>query len=302
MKTAPITLARAFRLTAVAAAVGIALAGCATVQQSPSGAAEVRSKLDMLSADSQLAARAPVEIREAEAAVILAEQPVGRDVALGAHRVYLADRQVEIAMATAATRDAESQRSELSQARTDARLDFRTREADKARREATAAQEASGAVRAAAAAAAVDAASNAAELQRQIAALQAEATDRGLVLTLGDVLFATGRSDLKAGGTSSLDKLVVFLNEYPDRSVAIEGHTDDVGSVAMNQTLSEQRADSVKSYLLQSGIQPGRLLAAGMGETRPIADNQSATGRQQNRRVEVIIKNPPAAVPTASTN
>jgi outer membrane protein OmpA-like peptidoglycan-associated protein len=122
--------------------------------------------------------------------------------------------------------------------------------------------------------------------------VEAAAKDRGLVLTLGDVLFATGRSDLRPGGNSTLDKLVVFLNEYPDRNVLIEGHTDDVGSLEMNQTLSQHRADAVKLYLTQHGIQSKRVVASGMGETQPIADNLSASGRQQNRRVEVIIKNP----------
>jgi outer membrane protein OmpA-like peptidoglycan-associated protein len=221
---------------------------------------------------------------------------VGKDVALGEHRVYIADRKVEIAMATASTRYAEDQREGLSRARDQARLDARTREADAAHR-ATEASRASAAVAAAdAASEATDAASRAEELQRQIDVLQAEATDRGLVLTLGNVLFATGRAELKSGGTSSLDKLVAFLNEYPDRSVVIEGHTDDVGSADMNQALSQRRAESVKSYLMQQGIYSQRLTASGMGETHPVADNQTESGRQQNRRVEVIIENPPSAV------
>ena len=217
---------------------------------------------------------------------------------MGAHRVYMADRKVEIAMATASTSYAEDQRAELSQARDDARLNARTEEADRARRETATAQSATDAALASAAVAAKEAD----ELQRQIDVLEAEATDRGLVLTLGDVLFATGRSDLTSGGTNTLDKLVVFLNNYPDRNVVIEGHTDDVGSHEMNQTLSQHRADSVKFYLVQQGIRHKRLAASGMGETQPITDNQSPSGRQQNRRVEVIINNPQSVVPAASTN
>lgn len=307
MNTSNINHVRLARMLAVAA-VSFAVAGCATAPQSPQGSAEVRSKLSALQSNSSLADQVPVELREAEAAVLVAEAPVGKDVALGEHRVYMADHKVEIAMAKAATRYAEDQRSELSQARDDARLDARTREADKARRQTATAQRATDAARASAVVAAANAASDAseaandaAELQRQIDVLQAEATDRGLVLTLGDVLFATGRSDLKAGGSNTLDKLIAFLNEYPDRNVAIEGHTDDVGSLDMNQVLSQHRADSVKSYLVQKGIRPTRLAASGMGETRPIADNQSESGRQQNRRVEIIITNAPA-VPAASIN
>jgi outer membrane protein OmpA-like peptidoglycan-associated protein len=135
----------------------------------------------------------------------------------------------------------------------------------------------------------------AAELQRQIDVLQAKPTDRGLIVTLGDVLFDTGKASLKAGATSNLNKLVAFLNEYSDRTVLIEGYTDSVGSEDYNQGLSERRADSVKSYLAGQGIGSIRLSASGKGESDPVASNDSAAGRQQNRRVEVIISNPPAA-------
>lgn len=307
MNTSNTKYARAGRMLAVAAAVSFAIGGCATAPQSPQGAAEVRSKLIALQANSNLADKAPVEIREAEAAVVAAEQPVGKDVALGKHRVFMADRKTEIAMAVASKRYAESQRAVLSRERDEARLAARTREADSANRQAAAAQSETEAARARAlvvaadaASAASDAASEAAELQRQIDVLQAEATDRGLVVTLGSVLFATGRAELKEGGTVSLDKLVTFLREYPDRSVVIEGHTDNVGSDEMNQSLSQRRADSVRSYLMQRGIQSSRLSASGMGESHPVADNDSVGGREQNRRVEIIIENPVSEAPATA--
>jgi outer membrane protein OmpA-like peptidoglycan-associated protein len=138
-------------------------------------------------------------------------------------------------------------------------------------------------------------------MERQIAALKAEATDRGLVLTLGNVLFATGKSDVQVGASSNLNKLVTFLNQYPDRTAEIEGHTDNVGRDASNQALSQRRADSVKSYLMQQGISGQRLVAMGKGESQPVTDNDSATGRQQNRRVVVVIDNP-APVPAAASS
>ena len=131
------------------------------------------------------------------------------------------------------------------------------------------------------------------DYQRQIEALEAEITDRGVVLTLGDVLFATGSSDLQKDANNSLNKLVSFLNQYPDRQVLIEGHTDDVGSVEFNRGLSERRAESVRGYLRQQGIASRRLATAGLGMERPVANNGTAAGRQQNRRVEIIIENPP---------
>jgi outer membrane protein OmpA-like peptidoglycan-associated protein len=232
---------------------------------------------------SALANRAPAALKDAEIAVQAAEQPVSRDdQALGAHRVYMADRTVDIAIAKATTRRAEDQRAKMGEERATARLDARTREADSARVDADAAK------------------LQAEELQRQIDLLEAEATDRGLVVTLGDVLFATDRADLKGGATSNLNRLVVFLNQYPTRNVAIEGHTDNTGSDDYNQSLSQRRAESVRSYLVQQGIGAQRLVASGMGESQPLAGNDTATGRQQNRRVEVIIDNPPPATASAT--
>jgi len=117
----------------------------------------------------------------------------------------------------------------------------------------------------------------------EIDALQATATERGIVLTLGDVMFTTGRADLKAGTVSNLDRLVAFLNQNPGRKIEIEGHTDNVGSDDSNLGLSQRRADSVKSYLVQQGIEAGRIVSSGKGEHQPVADNESEGGRQRNR-------------------
>ena len=295
------------RVLTVAAAVSLTLAGCATAPVSPDGAAEVRAKLTRLQSNPDLATRAPAALDEAETAVRIAEQPSARDPALAAHRVYLADRKVEIAMAQAATRYAEDQRVKLGEERERARLAARTREADVARADAEAARAsaANAALLASAEAdssrilaenAAREAALRAEEMQRQIDALQAKTTERGIVLTLGDVLFTSGQADLKAGAAENLGRLAQFLDQYPDRRVEIEGHTDNVGSDGYNQDLSQRRADSVRSYLMQRGIAANRIAASGKGEHQPVADNESEGGRQQNRRVEVIIANPPAAV------
>ena len=136
-----------------------------------------------------------------------------------------------------------------------------------------------------------DAARQADELQRQIDGMQARVTDRGLVLTLGDVLFASGAANLNPNGDPHLAKLAAFLNKYMDRTVLIVGYTDSIGGQDYNLGLSQRRADSVKIYLVQQGIDSSRLSASGQGMSSPVADNSSATGRQQNRRVEVVIEN-----------
>jgi outer membrane protein OmpA-like peptidoglycan-associated protein len=273
------------RKTLIATTVAsVLLAACASAPLKPDGSAEVRSKLTQLQSDPNLASRAPLAIKEAETAVRAAEQPQA-DRELGVHRVYLADRKVQTARAQAETRFAEDQRGALSAQRESARLDARTHEVDVAKNQAAAAH-----------VAAASSEQEATELQRQIDVLQAKVTDRGVIVTLGDVLFESGRADLREGSAGNLNKLVAFLDKYPDRVVAIEGYTDSVGSEDYNQALSQRRADSVRSYLVRQGINSGRLSASGMGKTDPVASNESASGRQQNRRVAVIINNPPTAL------
>jgi outer membrane protein OmpA-like peptidoglycan-associated protein len=248
------------KLLAVAG-VSLLLSACASPPTIPLGADQARSKLTQLQADPQLATRAPVAINEAERAVLAAEQPRSEEnMDQGEHLVFIADRKVDIAQARAQTRLWEDQRKLLSSAREAARLDSRTREANLARQE--------------------------------LADLKAKKTDRGLVVTLGDLLFATGRSDLKGGAISNLSTLVAFLKRYPDRTVAIEGHTDSVGSENNNFALSQRRAESVRSFLMSQGIAANRMSASGKGEGSPVASNDNATGRQMNRRVEVVIANP----------
>ena len=300
-------------LTLVAAAVSMALlASCATTETRSSETAGLRDKLTRLQSDPQLASRAPVALKDAETALQAAELPE-RDTQRAAHLRFIADRKIDTAEALARERLAVDQRTQLADARDAMRLQARTQEAAAAnsrarvaqadaqdqRREATAANDrtavalasaeearvASEAARASTAAAQADAL----ELQRQVDLLNAKVTERGLVITLGDVLFETGKSTLRPNGDAHLDKLAGFLVKYPDRTMRIEGYTDSVGSDDYNLALSQHRADAVKSYLVNKGIDTMRVTTAGMGESSPVGDNQSSTGRQQNRRVEVIL-------------
>jgi outer membrane protein OmpA-like peptidoglycan-associated protein len=302
--------------SAIAVAVAASLfIGCASTPKKPLGSEQVRAKLTALQADSRLANGAPVALKDAEAAVRDAER-TEKNVEIAAHRVYIADHKVDTARALAETRAAEQERTSLNEQGEKARLDSRTAEADRAKADAsqaksdalvaraesaeqklaanTARDEANNAMMAANASQVAANASQmqAAELQRQLEILQAKPTDRGLVLTLGDTLFATGKSELKSGASANLDRITAFMTEYPKRTAAIEGFTDSMGSEDMNQSLSERRASSVKNYLVAQGVSSARLTSAGRGENSPIADNESAAGRQQNRRVEVVINQP----------
>lgn len=253
----------------VIAVAAILLGGCAA--KPPEGADAVRNKLIRLQSDSQLATRAPVAIKEAEVAVNAAEQPRKsgkKEQALGQHLVFIADHKVDIAQAQAQSRLSEDQRAGLSEQRETSRLDSRTREADNAHMDNML-------------------------LQQQIDDMNAKPTDRGLVVTLGDVLFDTAKSTIKTGGMNNLNKVAAFLIQYEERTVIVEGNTDSVGQDEYNQGLSERRANSVAAYLVKHGVSPDRISAAGLGENSPVASNDSPAGRQQNRRVEIIISNPP---------
>ncbi|KKO45124.1 hypothetical protein WG68_11870 [Arsukibacterium ikkense] len=305
------------------ALAGAVLSGCASAPTSPEGAANVRLQLNQLQADQQLAVLAPLAIKDAEQAVRVAEQPE-KDSVLAAHRLVLAERKVALALTQAQTRQLEQQRTGLSQQRDEVRLAARSREAASARADASAArQDASGARSDAeqarqqaqqaanrenmalteAASARDDArtareqadasAATSAELRAQIAELNARPTDRGLVVTLGDVLFDTAQANLKSASSNHLVKLGQFLNKHPERTALIEGHTDNVGSAASNVLLSQRRAEAVKAFLVAQGIAASRLQASGKGLDMPLASNNTAEGRAQNRRVEVIIANIP---------
>jgi outer membrane protein OmpA-like peptidoglycan-associated protein len=114
-------------------------------------------------------------------------------------------------------------------------------------------------------------------------------TPRGLVVNMGDVLFDTGKSDLRVGAREALAKLTGIVLNYPTLKLAIEGHTDSTGSEELNQTLSEKRANTVRDYLIGQGLDARSLTAQGLGMANPVADNSAAEGRQKNRRVEIIV-------------
>ena len=296
------------RHTLIAAAVAaLLLTACASTPVEPDGAAALRARLTALQSDPQLGSRAPLAMEQANIAVTAAEKP-NADKVSSAHLEFMADRKISIARAQAESQLAIDQRKGLAEQREAMRLQARTQEADAANQRANMAQanaadannradaaQANASDQAAQAdaarAAAADAARQADELQRQIDGMQARVTDRGLVLTLGDVLFASGAANLNPNGDPHLAKLGAFLNKYMDRTVLIVGYTDSIGGQDYNLGLSQRRADSVKIYLVQQGIDSSRLSASGQGMSSPVADNSSATGRQQNRRVEVVIEN-----------
>jgi outer membrane protein OmpA-like peptidoglycan-associated protein len=135
-------------------------------------------------------------------------------------------------------------------------------------------------------------ASQAAEsLQRRLEYMEYRQTDRGVVVTLGDVLFEVGEADLLDSAAENIRDVIELLESEPDKAIRIEGHTDSTGPTALNLRLSRQRAEAVRNALIDLGIEAGRMNAVGMGEEFPIATNETEQGRARNRRVDVIVLN-----------
>jgi outer membrane protein OmpA-like peptidoglycan-associated protein len=138
-------------------------------------------------------------------------------------------------------------------------------------------------------------------LLAELAALKARETEQGVLLTLSDVFFEFDKAALTPGAAQDLTRLAQFLKAHPDRTMVIEGHTDSIGSDSYNVDLSRRRAMSVRSFLSAQGVSRSQLVAQGFGESFPVASNDSEAGRQQNRRVEMLVMNPGREVTISST-
>lgn len=142
--------------------------------------------------------------------------------------------------------------------------------------------------------------SQVAALSRELEALKAKQTERGAVLTLGDVLFDTDKAQLKPGAQVTIDKLASYLLKYPQQRILVEGHTDSRGTDTYNQDLALRRANAVGTALYSRGVSRDRVSVRSLGELYPVASNDSAAGRQQNRRVEVVISDKDGSFPAAA--
>jgi len=237
-------------------AASVALAACSTPPNPNLESA--RTNYSALQTNPQASKVAALETKDASDYLDKADQAYRdkQDAAKVDQLAYLTNQRVEVAKQTIALRTAEANLKNAAAQRAQARLDARD-----------------------------------AQIKQLQDSLNAKQTDRGTLVTFGDVLFATDRADLKSSGLVNINKLAQFLSENPDRKVIVEGYTDATGSVSHNQTLSERRADSVRTALVKMGVDPARIVAQGYGKEYPVAENSSVSGRAMNRRVEVTISN-----------
>ncbi len=257
-------------------ALALIMAGCAGTPERNATLEQARSSVNQAQNDRAVNQYAPVEAKKAQEQFQKAESlwKAGKPGDEVTHAAYLAKQRAAIAEQKAKMGVAEDEIKGAKAERDQIRLQAQTQKIQSAQTSAAVHQQ------------------TAERLQEQVKELQAKETERGIVLTLGDVLFDTGKADLKPGAYPTIGKLGDFLSQYKKRNVLIEGFTDSRGTEEYNQQLSQRRANAVRSALLDRGIAPERVRVRGYGEAYPVASNSTAQGRQQNRRVEIIISDP----------
>lgn len=255
--------------------------GCGTTQTA--ALQNAQSLYSQTQANPMVAQNAPVALHQAGETLKKAEAADNEEKQK--HLAGIAEIQTRQAIAEAQDKVAKTEFQQFSEQREQILTQAREREAAQARSQAQMSrQQAEQAQQQAA-----QARQEAGELRRQLEGLQTKQTERGVVLTLSDIYFKVDKSNLAPGASLNLSRLADFLRKHPDQKVIIEGHTDSTGSAGYNMQLSQQRANSVKEMLVANGVNPDQITTKGYGESFPVASNTSAAGRQQNRRVDVVI-------------
>ncbi|HXV83990.1 MAG TPA: OmpA family protein [Candidatus Binatia bacterium] len=292
-------LSRNFFILPCIGATLVFFAGCSAT--TPAALERARVNVEQAQDNPQITNNAPVALYEAQQSLANAEETWEKteNEKEVEYLAYLTNKKVQIAELTAQRAMAEAEAKRLTAEREKLLLQARQREIQEARqlaearsRQAQASGLAAERAREEAQAQALQAQQarrNQERLEQELAELKARQTERGLELTLQDVLFEFDRADLKPGALRVLAPLIAYLKENPDRQIALEGHTDSLGSDAYNMELSQRRAEAVRDLLIQSGIRGERIIAQGLGEGYPVASNATQAGRLQNRRVEIII-------------
>lgn len=275
-------------------AMSIMLAACSSAPTTTSLLDQTRGDFSAAQSNPSVAANAPVEFKAAADALDRANAAADKKESVEAidKLAYLAKQKIAVAQEVAKSKQAESDVANAGRQRDEIRLQQRTQEADKAKVSAEQAKADADAARRqaeAATASAREEQSKSAALQQQLADLQAKQTDRGLVITLNDVLFNTDKAELSAEGMRTAQKMADVLLQEPQSAVLIEGFTDSTGSSSHNLDLSQRRAESVRKALIGLGVKADKVATRGYGEAYPVASNTDAGSRQLNRRVEIVL-------------
>lgn len=244
--------------------------GCAT-REPPSSFQTLTQEIRQLQQDETVNRYAAVELDDAEKQVERTKSALDEDETAYEHQLYLAENQINITRKRAEAGSIQNQLKEAENRRSELLLSAREREIDRAKSKAASAED------------------QLKRLQSEMKNVKAEQTNRGLVLTLQDVLFELNKSELHAGGKRTIQTLAEFLQENPETNVTVEGFTDALGDEQYNMELSRKRAQAVVNELNASGIARNRVDVKAYGEQYPVATNESEAGRQQNRRVQMVL-------------
>jgi outer membrane protein OmpA-like peptidoglycan-associated protein len=283
-------------------AVAVMLGACSTIPTTTAMLDQARGDFVAANNNPQVSSYAPLEFKQASDALEQANAAAARKESLDTidRLAYVAKQKIATAQEVAKQKAAEADVANAGKQRDQVRLEARTAEAERARMAAAAAQgQAADAQRRAmdAEAQTREAQARAAQLEAIMVELQARKTERGIIVTIGDVLFATDQARLTPDGMRSVRKLADVLVQNPERAVLVEGFTDSTGSSAHNQELSERRASAVRNALMEMGVARERVALRGYGEAYPVAANDSAGNRQLNRRVEIVLSNEGGQIP-----
>lgn len=253
--------------------VALIVTACASTPRHSDQLDEARTQVQALAQEPLAQQAAADDLRSAQSRLQEAETALqqGKPLPTVDHSAYLAERHAEAGEARVRAATAQQELTRSQEERNQILLASRSHEAEVKAQEAQQTKQ------------------QLAQTQQELADLKAKQTQRGAVVTLSDVLFDTGAATLKPGADLSLDRLASYLKAHPQTKVLIEGHTDSRGSDEYNEALSERRADSVAKALVARGVSPDALNTAGRGKGYPVATNDTAAGRQQNRRVEIIF-------------
>ncbi|RFP15863.1 MULTISPECIES: OmpA family protein [unclassified Duganella] len=284
-------------------ALSIMFAACSTTPTTTSLLDQTRGDFMAAQSTPSVAANAPLEFKAASDALDRANAAAAKKESLDEidKLAYIARQKIATAREVAKQKQAENEMANAGHQRDEIRLEQRTMEANQAKSQANLAKADADAARAqadAAANSARDEAAKNAALQQQLADLQAKQTDRGIVITLSDVLFNVDRAELSAEGMRTAQKMADVLLQEPQSAVLIEGFTDSTGSAAHNLELSQRRAESVRNALIGLGVKSDKIATRGYGEAFPVASNSDAGSRQLNRRVEIVLSQNGAPIAT----
>jgi outer membrane protein OmpA-like peptidoglycan-associated protein len=253
------------------------IAGCAS-NQAPPELEKQKQTLNEMENSPVISQYAPIERDEYSKLVAKTEEAWQKHKdELYKHNLYLAERQADITRGTADAKNYQEKIRESAQQRQAMLQQSQQDQLSSAKNRALSAEDKIN------------------QLAQELENAKTKKTDRGTVLTLSSILFESGTAEIKPGSERTLEKLATYLKEYPELKVVIEGFTDSVGPAEFNKQLSENRARSVMQALSENGVDESRVSAVGRGESYPVTDNTTPAGRQQNRRVELIINEKSAA-------